>query len=420
VGDTTNPLVTKSSAARLLVWSLLAAELAVVCVVYIVPLSTRQRWSAFFLATLVVVLLVEIGFRVAYRLKTGRTYVRIPKVRFDKLYVEPHPFLPVVYKKGMRSQRAGPSHYPLQRDRGLMLCEVRSNNFRHVDGPSGDRPIVVPKPAGQIRILCLGASQTGNYLELNGERYSYPMELEKLLRARFPDTDVVVHNCGHGGWTSAEILIDFELNLYDTNPDVIILYHAYNDLQAGLTPGFETDYSHYRRNLGEIYHLYRWASYIPDAPLLSYNFLVNSLFPFTNPRFGLNDVLSKAAPDLSAPFAGLETYGRNLEHIIKICRASGIQVVLGSVAQYVYDEIKRSPVHVKYREGLVMENRIVQNLARKYGLPFVDQFNLIPSEERYFVDSVHFSPEGMRLAAEHFERAVAQVLDRSVGAALRH
>jgi hypothetical protein len=35
----------------------------------------------------------------------------------------------------------------------------------------------------------------------------------------------------------------------------------------------------------------------------------------------------------------------------------------------------------------------------------VDNAALGPSEERYFVDSVHFTPEGMRLIAENIATA---------------
>ena len=63
------------------------------------------------------------------------------------------------------------------------------------------------------------------------------MLLEKKLNDRFPEKDIIVYNCGMGGWTTAEILINFILKVYDYKPDLVIFYHAYNDIQAYLTPG---------------------------------------------------------------------------------------------------------------------------------------------------------------------------------------
>jgi hypothetical protein len=89
----------------------------------------------------------------------------------------------------------------------------------------------------------LGASTTGNELEHDGVIYSYPLEPERILKEKFPELNLEVNNCGVGGRTTAEILIDFLLSGIDTSPDIVVLYHAYNDLQPSLTPGFLSDYS---------------------------------------------------------------------------------------------------------------------------------------------------------------------------------
>lgn len=42
--------------------------------------------------------------------------------------------------------------------------------------------VVIPKPKKLIRINCIGASTTGNYIEENNKIYSYPLELERILK----------------------------------------------------------------------------------------------------------------------------------------------------------------------------------------------------------------------------------------------
>lgn len=374
--------------------------------------SQFNKVAVFICANIVVLILIEIGFRLTYRLVMGSEYVFIPKLCFKEIYMEPHPYIPIVYKKHFISQKPMRVDYQLNSDKGFSYGQYISNNFRHLDGPKGNRDIVIPKPASQIRVMCLGASTTGNYIELDDVAYSYPMELEKILRDKFPGIDIIVHNCGHGGWTSAEILVDFAFNLYDAQPDIIIVYHAYNDLPASLTPGFQSDYSHARRNLGEINYLFRIASYIPNFPLKSYNFILNIIFPYMNPRFGVIEAITKGHPDLDGEFKGLQTYGRNIEHIIKICSSSGIDVILSTFAHYLHDRIKDSKHHLKYRQGLMMENEFIVGLAQKYSLPLTDNFNNIPSELKYFVDSIHFTPEGMRLLASNFAEKMTPLIEK--------
>ena len=356
-------------------------------------------WAVSFV---VVLLVIELTFRAFYRYFSGARYKLIPKLNFNKIYVEPHPYIPVVYKKHFQFQKPMSTILPLNQDKGFRYGQFTSNNFRHNDGPRGDRDIVVPKPENQFRILCLGASTTGNYIQYEGKEYSYPMELELYLKKRYPKMDIIVHNCGYGGWTSAEILINFLLNLYDTEPDVVLIYHAYNDLVPSLTPGFLSDYSHARRNLGETYHKYRIASGIPDLPFAIYNCLLNHVFPYMNPRYGVIQATSRNRPDLNGQFCGLNTYRRNIEHLVKICKESNIDVIVSTFSHYLYDEIKNSKVHLKYLEGLQAENEEMKKIAQKHQIPLVDNRQLIPEEEKYFTDSIHFTPDGMKLLARNF------------------
>ena len=62
-----------------------------------------------------------------------------------------------------------------------------------------------------------------------------------------------------------------------------------------------------------------------------------------------------------------------------------------------------------------MENEVMRNLSIKHEVPLVDNFNLVPYEDKYFVDSVHFSPEGMYEIAKNIsEPIIADILSRQV------
>lgn len=350
---------------------------------------------------------LEALFRATYAFWTGESYNLIPRIPFSKLYIEPHPYASFVYKRHSTSQRGGEASYPLHKGK-YRFGQYTTNNLRFNNGPHGNRDIEIPKPSGLFRVVCIGASTTGNYIEHAGVAYSYPMELEKALKDRVPGA-VEVNNCGQGGYNSADILSRFALSVLDTAPDIVVLYHAYNDIRCYLTPGFDSDYSHCRRNLGDTYWKYQIAGAIPNIPSALFDFLISRWLP-SNIRYSLIDAVSKGVVNVdSDPHAGLKAYGRNMESIIALCQARGIKVILNTYCHYLYDAIQDNAINKVYDRIVKMENEIVRGLAEKYSLTLVDNERDFPLEERYFVDSVHFTPEGMTLLANRIANKIAEM-----------
>jgi len=240
------------------------------------------------------------------------------------------------------------------------------------------------------------------------------MELEKILDNTFPKMNIEVNNCGQGGYTSSGILIKFLLDTIDTKPDIVVIYNAYNELQASLTAGYQSDYSHAKRNLGEVYYLYRLASKIPNIPLAFWNHALNTSSFSQNIRYTLLSAITREEADIKNDFKGLATYRRNIEHIINICRANNIRVVLSTFCHYLYPEIESDKTHLKYREGIELENGIMREIARKYNLSLIDNYLLIPKENKYFLDSIHFTPEGMELLAKNISAPIVDYIKTSV------
>ena len=361
---------------------------------------------------LVYLLILDVVFRLVVRIAREQPYQMRDKIPFKEMYVEPHPYLPYVLKKKFLTHAQGirPTNYPLDPENKYYFGQYYTNNLRHINGPDGSRDVVIPKPQGMFRINCLGGSTTQNYIQQDGEDFSYPMELEKILKNRFPEKNIEVNNCGMGGFSTPELLIQFLLNSFDSKPDMVILYHAYNDLAPSLTSNFQSDYFHAKRNLGETYHLYKWASLAPYIPLALPNYLMNIFLP-QSIRQTLLTATSKGTIDLNNEFKGLETYRRNIEHLIHICKGNKISLVFSTFCHFLYPKIENNPRHLKYREGMLDENRVLKELADKHDLPLVDNFNLVPYETKYFVDSVHFSPEGMREIAKNLSKPIITHLD---------
>lgn len=367
------------------------------------------------IAVVISLVTAEIFFRVWYKARFKKPYKLVPKIPFNKIYFEPHPYLPYAYKKNFLCQKAIDATYPLNKDKGYMFPQLKTNNFRHLNGSRGDRNIETPKPKGLIRINCLGASTTGNYILHNGEAFSYPMELEKVLKNAFPDDNIEVNNCGQGGYTSAGILVKFLLDTINTQPDIVVIYYAYNDLQPSLTPDFQSDYSHAKKNLGEVYYLYRLASKIPEIPSALWNYAINKSAFSQNIRYTLLSAIARKKPDTKSDFKGLNAYERNVEHVINVCKGNNIRVVLSTFCHYLYPGIKDDQTHLKYREGVRQENEVIKKLASKHGLPLVESDRLVPAEDKHFVDSVHFTPEGMRLLAENISQPIIEYIKTKKG-----
>ncbi|MEI6277504.1 MAG: SGNH/GDSL hydrolase family protein, partial [Prolixibacteraceae bacterium] len=99
-----------------------------------------------------------------------------------------------------------------------------------------------------IRIFCLGGSTTA---WKNSKNVGWPESLEKELRQFYHSDSIFVFNFGIPWYTTLHTLINFETNLRQHKPDVIIVMHNINDFLQNadfsyLSNGsFRQDYGHF-------------------------------------------------------------------------------------------------------------------------------------------------------------------------------
>ena len=357
----------------------------------------------YFLSLLGCLVFLETAFNFYHRLVRGHAYKIPKKIPFEKIHVEPHPYIPYIYKKYADSPPSELTRYPLHRGK-YFTSKLRTNNLKFFNGENGDRDIIVPKPKNLFRIACLGASTTQNYITHNNKNYSYPLELEKILKSKL-DQNLEVNNCGQGGYTTADILVRFMLQVCDTDPDAIIIYEAHADVRSYLIPNFESDYSHSRKNLGEAYWKLKLGSKIPNTPLNFINYFFSHWAPY-NTRLSLIELVQKGQLKEDADIRkGLISYKRNLQHLIDSCKSKKIDVILSTYCHFLYDEIKNDSMHILYNQIIEKENEIMKELAIQNGLKIIDNAKLIPKEKKYFVDTVHFSHLGMMELAKNLSKA---------------
>jgi lysophospholipase L1-like esterase len=346
----------------------------------------------------------EILFLFIYKWKNKIPYNKIPKLPFNKIIVEPHPNLPFINKKNfLPTDKLSKLSFPLNKN-SYEAPRLKTNNLGYNNGFDGGRDILTPKPNNIFRINCLGASTTQYYLKEGANTYSYPMSLENILNEKGEKYEV--NNCGSGGYASSDILVRFLLQNIDTNPNAVILYHAYNDIRSYLTSDFKSDYSHSRKNLGESYFKFYLGSLMPNLPLKFLNYLQNKFFP-QNHRYTLIETISKGNFDISNVEnieLGLNAYKRNIQNIITVCKHNKIQIILCTFCFYLHDKVKNSETHNLYKKIVIKENEIIKNLAEINNIDIVDAYNLIPQKNENFIDTIHFTPAGMRLLATEISK----------------
>lgn len=332
--------------------------------------------------TLISLFLFEVGFRLFHE------FTPFEAMRFNRFrrmiwkeespFFQGHPFLSYV-----RHQKRG---------------STNTHGFL-------DRKWNVERKEGATRIVCLGASTTEGETNLNLDS-SYPSFLQGILREEFdPATDVM--NWGMAGWTTAETMINFFLNVQDYEPDVVILHHSVNDVNPRMWPDYRSDFSHYRTPWRELKFSLLHRTLTRASAL--YSFIHFRRNRFTDVRYQSNKTLPETGfvtvePDTTFGFR------RNLRSISDFVRLRGGIPVLTTMPF----SKERADHHKVYKNGILEHNQIIRELCKTEGYFLIDLANLFEEggEElsQHFKDMVHLEAPGNRIKA----RIIAEELRNHV------
>ena len=346
------------------------------------------------------IILVEILFRITYYAINKKNYHVSLKLKWKDSYVVPHPFLSFSYKKNTTINKNQKLPYPIHTNKFFSFKEpLNVNSLGHF----GDE---FSSKKDKVRILCLGASTTANNISDGKKDYTYPKLLEEYLNKKL-NKKVEVFNCGIGGWTSVDIFINFVLNLIQLKPDYVILYHGYNDLPLYLMNDFELDYQHGRKNLGEVIHKTKMVNMLPKIKFLhSYEFVKDKLFGTGNIRNDVLRLITKNKIDYTNKYKDFKTQRDIIEQLIILCYVNKIKPI---VSTFCYYDHERNLESSRVKEGVEIENRDIKYIAKKLDCWFVDQDKLIDKKDENFVDSIHFTPIGMKKLAQNFGDTILEI-----------
>ena len=301
-----------------------------------------------------------------------------------------------------------------------------------------DQTLEFEKPPNEIRIACIGGSTTAN-VNLSFHE-NWPGQLELLLQREIPDKSVRVINAGVPGFHTSQSIVNLALRVLPFRPDVIVVYHGYNDLKAvGPTHDFKPDYSHIH-SVPYGYH---------EKPNIMLRLLNHSMF-FVRTRNAYQenarykafvDGLRNPGSDPGRledipPEAGI-AFEQHIRALVGLSRSEASRIVLLSFAtlhdpmlnyadRSAYEGMSmyrlKELFHVtSFTPGLTIQgvfngingfNAILKEVAETEQTGWVDMAGLISNHDAYFIDRIHFSRAGAGQMAQYLLPVVLAELQK--------
>lgn len=341
----------------------------------------KKNVLAFFLSLIFIFLLTEVGARIFDRLH-GQDFLD-NKVRASRTIIPFRMFGPDFYaeKDGIK--------YISSRHQELYPLKKSENTFR---------------------IVAFGGSTTQNFID----GVHYPLVLERLLNARYPQRTIEVINVGNSAYATPHSLILLELDVLSWDPDLVILSHNFNDLLVSYFPDFAYDYS----------NKYKTPTFLPEKGNISalvewsrlYWILKSRLEALSYKIADFNeDVYLRRSYGKDPPEKGQLVFRRNLKTFFAIALSRRIPVIFGTqplepseeywsrhMRYKKYNDIVVYPLHEEFILHHRTFNKIIKEVARETGSLVVDNDAIFAGERAFFTDLIHYTKEGVEKLAENY------------------
>jgi lysophospholipase L1-like esterase len=272
------------------------------------------------------------------------------------------------------------------------------------------------KPAGELRILCLGGSTTAG--EEVADEATYPAQLQALLRARLPGRSIRVINGGVPSYAVKQSLDLYALSLRHLEADYVTIYHGINDLldfaHGGVAIERSTNFNHQpvapfvfegdaveataslpreivrsflQRSLA--WQLWREGRTI-HLPVQTDPDRVEAGLALFAGRYGLllDEIASHAA--LPVPVTFEVAFAQSFEPSER-----------NRIEQSLHIWLDRAGIAVSDGPDVVAAmNARVTELARQRGIPLAEVAGRVPPDAEHFVDCCHLTVAGNHRIAE--------------------
>lgn len=257
-----------------------------------------------------------------------------------------------------------------------------------------DDDVILPKPLGVFRVLCLGASTTE---EGPTNDLSYPNILEYLANSRFGGQHVDVIDAGISGMNA----LKHKVKLADylaLQPDLIVTYIAVNDLCHDLFRIWVQDAEPWQKRLRELRfannHFNAWL--LPDEARMTDDIRRDKM---SSIRFIIEQARAAGVETVLCTFAApapekLDRAGRDYMDCYAQAEWCGRYVTFSS-----------------YLRALALFNRETAALGREMGVPVIDVAGQLRGGTEWFGDICHMKNRGIEAKARLIFDGLAPLLD---------
>jgi len=364
---------------------------------------SHNLFISVFFSFLFLVLITEAIFRFCFKIGSNDQDAKFT------IFIQGHPYLPFIYKPNTLIPMLPKYEYDFMGD-DCSFPHIKTNNRGHLNGENGDRAVCLNKKAGTIRVSTLGDSVSANYVTLGGINYNFSVEIERQLFAKNHKV-FEVSNCSIGGYTTIDILVKFLIKDIHEKPDFVVLNHGYSNIRSYLSGKYESDNSHYRKSFSKGEVRYKIASYIPFKNSAFYKFFFAPWLPI-----GSKDYLKFVSVDnlsIDEEWQGFNFFEINLKNLIVLSRFNSIEFILCTCPHYLHSDIIPSKSHQRFHEGMKIQNEIIRKVAKEMNVYIVDNEKIVKPSNKNFIDSIHLSPNGMKISAQGVSEMITSIINKS-------
>lgn len=246
-----------------------------------------------------------------------------------------------------------------------------------------------------FRAAVVGASSVMGEMAVSNDA-TFPYQLERKLRAGFPDARIDVINAGISGHRLADQRRMFESVVLAHDPDLVIVYSGFNDF---------ADYCNPRPAGGG-------RKGLPTLKMPDWVLSIEAIKRHTRP---LRPAVERAAV-ISPEKVDLEHFRGELRQLAELTQAHGVSLLLVTNAKAygrtlpVAEQQRLAADPMRFApcfdlDGMLtlyeFHNDLIRQAGEQYGVPVLDLSALLPEGMDYFVDATHFNPEGEERVAQY-------------------
>jgi lysophospholipase L1-like esterase len=209
-------------------------------------------------------------------------------------------------------------------------------------------PLEVEKPPEMIRIAFLGGSSTAGTGHNLSDPDTWPWRAVEELRRRLPAVELELINAAVGGYTSFESHGRLANRVRFFSPDIVVVYHGWNELSYFRTDAIDRLYAHRTLPDGS-WSVERWrASYRMYEPLaidrwIDWSQVLSHLrLRLTRPISGVVGApVRQAEPTLAGEWdrRGLDVWRTNLQLIRETTELLGAELLVARQATLIVPEL---------------------------------------------------------------------------------